>query len=141
MLTTLETTWTPKGKGKGKSNPVNDRLISCTRCKWTSFIMSESSVAMKFDGMRISRPACFLRESPTTVQPHIWHSWLDFVHSARTESGMHGYLQSRQNRSCACGLSSASYPHWPPTTIKESFDQLVCLQDKHNRHRRYLAHQ
>ncbi|KAN0072167.1 hypothetical protein V8E54_009896 [Elaphomyces granulatus] len=37
-LTTLETTWTPKGKGKGKGKgkTVNDRFISCTRCKWTT---------------------------------------------------------------------------------------------------------
>ena len=38
--TTLETTWTPKekgkGKGKSKAKPVNDRLISCTRCTWTT---------------------------------------------------------------------------------------------------------
>ena len=27
------------------------------------------------------------------------------------------------------------------TTLKESFDQLVYLQDKHNSHRRYLVHQ
>jgi hypothetical protein len=25
--------------------------------------------------------------------------------------------------------------------MKEAFDQLVLLQDRHNRHRRYLAHQ
>ena len=84
--------------------------------------MSESSVTMKSDGM-------------------IWYSWLDFVYSARIERGMYGHLQLRQNQSCACGLSCASYPHWPPTTLQESFDQLVYLQDKHNRHRRYLAHQ
>lgn len=40
-MTPLETTWTrpaPKGKGKGKdkSQPVNDRLISCKRCKWST---------------------------------------------------------------------------------------------------------
>jgi hypothetical protein len=35
-VTTLETTWTPKGKkGKDKSKAVNDHLISCTRCEWT----------------------------------------------------------------------------------------------------------
>jgi hypothetical protein len=31
--------------------------------------------------------------------------------------------------------------HWSPMTLKESFDQVVYLQDKHNRHRRYLAQQ
>ena len=86
--------------------------------------MLESSVTMKSDGMHISRPAC----SPSwTLQPHIWYSWLDFVYSARIV----WHLQLRQNQSCACGLSCASYLHWPPTTLKESFDQLVYLQDKH----------
>lgn len=109
--------------------------------QYDHLIMLKSSVTMKSDGMHISRPACSLGESPTTLQPHIWYSWLDFVYSARIERGMYGHLQLRQNQSCACGLSCASYPHWPPTTLKESFDQLVYLQDKHNRHRRYLAQQ
>ena len=93
---------------------------------------------MKSNGMHISRPACFLGESPTTQQPHIWYSWLGFIYSARIERGMYGHLQLRQNQSW---LSCASYPLWPPTTFKESFDQLVYLQDKHNRRRRYLAQQ
>ena len=45
-----------------------------------------------------------------------------------------------RGRGC-CGLSRQSYPHWPPTTIQESFDQLVYLHNKHDWHRRYLAHQ
>jgi len=37
-VTPLETTWIPKGKGKGKgtSKTVNDRLISCGRCEWST---------------------------------------------------------------------------------------------------------
>src|SRR5882762_9792427 len=46
-----------------------------------------------------------------------------------------------RNRDCDCPLSRTSYPHWPPTSLKEAFDQLYLLQDQHNRHRRYLAHQ
>ena len=46
-----------------------------------------------------------------------------------------------RNRDCDCPLSCTSYPHWPPTSLKEAFDQLYLLQDQHNRHRRYLAHQ
>jgi hypothetical protein len=98
---------------------------------------------MKSNGMHISRPACFLGESPTTQQPHIWYSWLGFIYSARIERGMYGHLQLRQNQSW---LSCASYPLWPPTTFKESFDQLVYLQDKHadtwhNNGGHSLAHQ
>jgi hypothetical protein len=75
-------------------------------------------------------------ESPTTLQPHIWHTWLGFVYSARIERGMYSHLRLRRNQGCACGLSCANHP-----TLKESFNQLVYLQDKHNRYRRYLAHQ
>ena len=35
-VTPLETTWTLKGKGKGKSKTVNDCLISCGQCKWST---------------------------------------------------------------------------------------------------------
>src|SRR5882762_2400808 len=45
-----------------------------------------------------------------------------------------------RNRDCDCPLSRTSYPHWPPTSLKEAFDQLNLLQEQHNRHRRYLAH-
>jgi hypothetical protein len=98
---------------------------------------------MKSNGMHISRPACFLGESPTMQQPHIWYSWLGFIYSARIERGMYGHLQLRQNQSW---LSCASYPLWPPTTFKESFDQLVYLQDMHadtwhNNGGHSLAHQ
>ena len=37
-MTPLETIWIPKGKGKGKgtSKTVNDRLILCRRCEWST---------------------------------------------------------------------------------------------------------
>lgn len=79
-------------------------------------------------------------ESPTEITMPVWHSWLDFVYSARIHKGIYKHLGDNETK-CDCRRSTASYPHWPPTTVKESFDLLVYQQDLHNRHLRYLAHQ
>jgi Helitron helicase-like domain at N-terminus len=43
------------------------------------------------------------------------------------------------NGRCDCGKSSIGYPHWPPSTVNEAFDQLNYLHNEHNTHRRHLA--
>lgn len=46
-------------------------------------------------------------------------------------------VNSSHNRQrCRCGSSSNSYPHWPLSTIQESFNQLNLLHDRYNSHRR-----
>ena len=79
----------------------------------------------------VSRPACFPRESNDATTSPMAYLARFCKYSALIERGRSG---------CACELSRANHPHWPSTTLKESFDQLVYLQDKHNGYRR-LAHQ
>jgi hypothetical protein len=85
-------------------------------------------------------PASMFASSPLPITFQIWHSWLDFVYSARIHKGIYRHLGDNETK-CDCRQSSVSYPHWPPTTVKEAFDLLVYQQDLHNHHKRYLAHQ
>ena len=62
------------------------------------------------------------------LRPAVWHSWLQYVYSTRIYQGVYTHLAVYEDRTCDCGRSSASYPHWPPTTIQEAFDQLCLLQ-------------
>lgn len=79
--------------------------------------------------------------TPTRVlSPEIWHSWIEFVYSTRQRLNLNWQLERRPNGNCVCRLSDVSYPYWPPTTFQEAFDMLMLLQDRHNLHRRYLAH-
>jgi hypothetical protein len=80
-----------------------------------------------------------LGTSPRVLRPEVWHSWLEFVRWTRIQQGICRELQHRQNLSCDCWSSRASYPHWPPTTVAEAFEQLVLLQDEDNLHRPDLA--
>jgi hypothetical protein len=76
------------------------------------------------------------------VKPEIWPSWLAFIYNSRHSEGKHANLIIPEKRCvCFCGRARISYPHWPPTTLPEAFDQLDCLLGDHNCHRRYLAHQ
>ena len=68
----------------------------------------------------------FLGQPGFNLKPDIWHLWLDFVYSERIQAGLSTFMETPRGRGC-CGLSRQSYPHWPPTTIQESFDQLVYL--------------
>jgi hypothetical protein len=62
------------------------------------------------------------------VKPEIWQSWLDFIYNCRHFEGNHANLIIPEKRwVCFCGRAQISYPHWPPTTLPEAFDQLDCL--------------
>jgi hypothetical protein len=77
----------------------------------------------------------YLGNFPTVVEARMWESWIQFVYHTREDMGI--------TWSCKQALSRSriAYPHWPPTTHREAFDQLCLMQDPHNRHRRYLSHQ
>jgi len=78
---------------------------------------------------------------PVVVSPDVWKSWIGFVTDVRLSYGWYWKLPVQgKKKFCDCKLSAISYPHWPPTSTKEAFDQLVYLTDEHNTHRRYLAH-
>ena len=64
----------------------------------------------------------YLGQSGFTLKPDIWHSWLDFVYVTRIQEGQATFMAVLpRNRGC-CGRSRQSYPHWPPSTVQESFD-------------------
>src|SRR6267378_1391318 len=71
-------------------------------------------------------------------------SWLEYVTSEMSALGLtHGLPRLRRQfrtRAC-CHKSRISYPHWPPSSEEEAFDQLDCLLDepKTAPHRMYLA--
>ena len=76
-----------------------------------------------------------------TLLPAMWHSWLEFVYANRILNHQCTHLGLKKNGRCECGKSSTSYPHWPVSTVNETFDMLNYLHDEHNKHRRYLTHQ
>ena len=65
-------------------------------------------------------------------------AWLEFVHNEKEKEGTGTYLPNVKR--CYCGKSRTSYPHWPPTTLKEAVAQLKCLIGEFKPHRMYLAH-
>ena len=65
-------------------------------------------------------------------------AWLEFVHNEKEKEGTGTYLPNVKR--CYCDKSRTSYPHWPPTTLKEAVAQLKCLIGEFQPHRMYLAH-
>ena len=75
--------------------------------------------------------------------------WIQYVQAEMSELGVdtslvydrYRVVNSRKNRrsQCYCGMSTMSYPHWPPSCYEEAQDQLHCLIGRSNSHRMYLA--
>ena len=78
--------------------------------------------------------------STRVLRPEIWNSWIEFVYSTRLRLNFNWELERRQNGNFVCRPSHSAYPHCPPATFQGSFDMIMLLQDRHNEHRRYLAH-
>ncbi|KAN0074352.1 hypothetical protein V8E54_008289 [Elaphomyces granulatus] len=69
-------------------------------------------------------------------------SWLEFVTFEMSALGLtHGLPRRRFRTRTCCHRSRINYPHWPPSSEEEAFDQLDCLLDepKTAPHRMYLA--
>jgi len=99
-----------------------------------STVESDHSVVAHPQAMSLGQPV-FILSAP------MWHSWLEFVYANRILSDQYTHLGLRDNGRCDCGKSSISYPHWPPSTVNEAFDQLNYLHNEHNTRRRHLAQQ
>jgi hypothetical protein len=59
--------------------------------------MSDLSSMTASEEMQISQSSFSLGESPTPLKPELWHSWLDFVYTARIQRGLYKHLELRQN--------------------------------------------
>jgi hypothetical protein len=94
-----------------------------------STVGSAHSVVAHPQAMSLGQPVFILSAA-------MWHSWLEFVYA---DSDQYTFLSLRDIGRCDCGKSSIGYPHWPPSTVNEAFDQLNYLHNEHNTHRRHLA--
>jgi hypothetical protein len=113
------------------------------------FTMAEESSSVEADNTSLSTLAdssCVcLGQFPGNLDGRLWESWVRFVYDTRIISGMNWEMKPTGRKTgweCDChGRSRIAYPHWPPTTHKEAFDQLCMLTQRHNCHHRYLAMQ
>lgn len=86
-----------------------------------------------------------LGKFPGILDGKLWESWIRFAYDARVTSDLTWEMRPTgplEGWNCDCrSRRRITYPHWPQATHKEAFDQLCMLTEKHNCHRRYLAHQ
>jgi hypothetical protein len=81
-----------------------------------------------------------LGEFSKDVEPFVWQVWLDFCYCHRVMNDIIDNMPSPDKGfMCLCGRSVESYPHWPSSTLVESFDMLETQMGDDNKHHRYLA--